>query len=127
MKIWCCNCQKEINGALTSGAEIYPHRQDLYTKYFYKCPHCGRFVGCHPNTKRPLGCIPTDAVKSARKMLHAKMDPLWKSGKISRYKLYKYISQKLGYTYHNGETKTVSECMYVWDIIDELEKNLTLE
>lgn len=126
MKIWCCNCQKEINGALVTGAIVYPHRPDLYKKYFYMCPKCGKFVGCHPGTKRPLGCIPTEAIKEARKRIHAKMDPLWKSGKITRPQLYRLISKKLGYTYHNGETKTVIECMKVWDIVDEIEQSLTI-
>ena len=32
MRIWCCNCHKEVNGELVCGKEIYPHRKDLYEK-----------------------------------------------------------------------------------------------
>lgn len=60
----------------------------------------------------------------ARQKLHAKMDPLWKSGKITRTALYRLISKRLGYTYHNGGTKSVQECMEVWNIIDSIEKDL---
>ena len=125
MQIWCCNCNKMVNAQLTKGKEIYPHRPDLYKLNFYKCPKCGKYVGCHPKTTRPLGCIPTDVIKIARQKVHAKMDPLWKNKKIGRMQLYKRISKKLGYTYHNGETRSVSECMKVWDIVDEIEKELS--
>jgi hypothetical protein len=124
MRIWCCKCNKTVNGILTTGKEIYPHRPDLYKKNFYKCPHCGGYVGCHQNSRRPLGCIPTEELKIARMRLHAKMDPLWKSKKITRKELYTLLKNKLGYTYHNGETRTVQECLKVWDILDEIEKEL---
>jgi hypothetical protein len=124
MNIWCCKCNKVVNAGLVKGDVIYPHRPDLYKKNFYKCPKCGNYVGCHDKTTRPLGCIPTYPIKIARQKLHAKMDPLWKSGKITRTALYRLISKRLGYTYHNGSTKSVQECMEVWDIVDKIEKDL---
>lgn len=124
MKIYCCNCRKDVEAQLVKGNIIYPHRPDLYSKNFYKCPHCGKYVGCHKGTTRPLGCIPTEALKIARQRLHAKMDPLWKSGKIRRVDLYRQISKELGYTYHNGNTKTVQECFKVYEIIENIEQDL---
>lgn len=124
MKLWCCNCQKEVNAALCKGDVVYPHRPDLYKKNFYKCPTCGNFVGCHPKTTRPLGCIPTPEIKLARIKVHEKMDPIWKSGKITRNALYRLISKRLGYTYHNGGTKSVTECLKVWDILEGIEHDL---
>lgn len=124
MRIYCCNCRKEVEAQLVKGHVIYPHRPDLYKKYHYLCPLCGGYVGCHKGTTRPLGCIPTEAIKIARKKLHAKMDPLWKSGLISRGKLYALISKELGYTYHNGNTRTVQECLRVYDIVDNIEKQV---
>ena len=124
MKIFCVQCEKDINGMLCSGKEIYPHRVDLYEKHFYKCPHCGNFVGCHPGTKRPLGCIPTNELKQARKKLHDLLDPLWKSKKIKRTHLYKQISKSLGYTYHTGNTKSIEECNKISEILLEIKDNL---
>ena len=37
MKIYCCNCEKEVECILVDGKVVYPHRQDLYSKNFYKC------------------------------------------------------------------------------------------
>lgn len=124
MNIWCCKCNKNINACLEKGNKIYPHRPDLYKKNFWVCPHCGNYVGCHGTTTRPLGCIPTYEIKVARMRIHSKLDPLWKNNLVDRKTLYKLISDKLGYTYHTGNTKSVQECLKVFDIITALEKDL---
>lgn len=124
MKIYCCKCRKDVEAILVKGNKIYPHRPDLYKKNFYQCPHCNNYVGCHGETTRPLGCIPTNEIKIARRKVHALMDPLWKEKKISRKDLYKYISDKLGYTYHNGETRSIQECLKVYDLILQFKDEL---
>jgi len=65
-KIYCISCNAKVEAVKTNGKEIYPHRKDLYTKIFYKCPFCLNYVGCHPGTEKPLGCIPTKELKQAR-------------------------------------------------------------
>ena len=124
MKIYCCNCEKEVEGILVDGKAVYTHRKDLYSKNFYKCSICGGFVGCHPNTTKPLGCIPTDELKEWRKKLHYKMDKLWKSNKIDRKDLYKRISEHIGYTYHNAETRSVAECVKVLNFVEKIRREL---
>jgi hypothetical protein len=42
--------------------------------------------------------------------VHAVSDPLWRSGKTSRGRVYKMMRDILGYDYHSGETRTVEEC-----------------
>ena len=79
MILYCVNCKKDIEGILTSGKEIYPHRKDLYNLKFYKCPVCGNYVGCHKGTEKPLGCIPSRELKRYRMSVHDILDPLWKS------------------------------------------------
>jgi hypothetical protein len=74
MCIYCCKCGGYVNARLTDGKETYPHRPDLYGLPFWRCDTCKNFVGCHHKTKertRPLGCIPTKAIKDARKKIHA--------------------------------------------------------
>lgn len=124
MKIYCCKCRKKVEAYLVTGDKIYPHRPDLYSKHFYECPKCGNYVGCHGTTTRPLGCIPSEEIKIMRKRIHALLDPIWKSGKISRGKMYSAISKRLGYTYHTGETKTIQECLKIYDIITEIKQEL---
>lgn len=54
MKIYCCDCKKEINAELTSGGVIYPHRDDLKKLPFWECSICKNYVGCHYKTETPI-------------------------------------------------------------------------
>lgn len=120
MNLFCCGCKKEVEAVLIRGALAYPHRKDLSCLPFWQCPICKSFVGCHHKTKnklRPLGCIPSDEIKNARKHIHAKLDPIWQSGKISRCKLYKKISSILGYEFHTAEIRTIEEARRVWRVL----------
>lgn len=115
MKIYCCNCEKELDCELVKGSVIYPHRQDLSHLNFYRCPKCKQYIGCHPNSTRPLGVIPTQEMKKARIIIHAMIDPLWKQGKITRGKLYRLIADELGIKhYHTGWTKSIKQCRDVY-------------
>jgi len=42
-------------------------------------------------------------LRQLRRAVHAKIDPLWQSGKVKRSHVYARISKELGYTYHTGE------------------------
>lgn len=70
----------------------------------YYCKDCDTYVGCHQNTRQPLGTMATRELREWRKKVHAKIDPLWKSGKYSRKAVYSIITRKLGYQYHTGES-----------------------
>ncbi len=122
MLIHCCGCAKKIDAKLTNGSEIYPHRDDLCSLPFWQCGTCGNFVGCHHKTNkptRPLGCIPTPEIRDARKHIHAKLDPLWQSGKISRNQFYKKLSEILGRKYHTANIRSLEEAREVYKAIDK--------
>lgn len=119
MLLWCCQCQMEVSARLTDGAEVYPHRPDLASLPRWKCDGCGNSVGTHHKTDdptRPLGNIPSDEIKKARMHIHALIDPVWKSKRIKRSKLYAALSNRLGYRYHTGEIKTVDEARRVYRV-----------
>lgn len=121
--IFCCACDQYTLARLTDGSETYPHRSDLKSLPFWVCDTCGNFVGCHHKTKqrtKPLGCIATQAIKEARKRIHWIMDPLWKSGKLSRKEVYAKIAEKLGYEYHTADIRSVEEANRVYNIVREL-------
>ncbi len=126
MIIWCCGCHRDVNARLTSGGELYPRRSDLSKIPFWVCDSCGCFVGCHHKTSKPttpLGVLATKQIKAARVHIHNLIDPTWKSGKVSRGKLYKAISKKLGYQYHTGEIRTIEEARKVYSIAREIIKS----
>lgn len=119
MKLWCCQCQSDVAARLTNGAEVYPHRPDLADLPRWKCDTCGNHVGTHHKTAdptRPLGNIPSPAIKRARIHIHDLIDPVWKSRIIKRGKLYGALSARLGYEYHTAEIKTIDEARRVYRV-----------
>lgn len=127
MQIFCIECADEVEARLTNGEEIYPHREDLYSLPFWKCDCCDNYVGCHHKTDKPtqpLGVIPNQEMKAIRQKLHRLMDPIWKQGHMSRTKLYKHISDKLGYTFHNGSLRNLTEANDALEVVNLLRMDL---
>ncbi|NOG70455.1 zinc-finger-containing protein [Roseicella sp. DB1501] len=120
MKLYCCECTADVEARLTDGREIYPHRPDLGSLPFWKCDTCHNHVGCHhktANRTRPLGCIPSPAMRQARSRIHAVLDPLWKSGRVRRKAVYAQLSTLLGREYHTGELRTLEEAERVLEAV----------
>lgn len=94
MKILCPYCgsiAEKVNGMV-----IYPHRPDLYSKLFYQCAPCSAYVGCHPDTDKPLGRLANAELRRAKSAAHAAFDPLWKQGPWSRKRAYSWMAEQLG-------------------------------
>jgi hypothetical protein len=120
MKIHCCQCKEKVDARLTDGSEIYPHRPDLEIIPFWKCDTCGNHVGCHHKTSnptQPLGCIPSAEIKKARSHIHKILDPLWKYMGHKRHKVYKCISNEIGWRYHTAQIRTIEEAREIYKII----------
>ena len=121
--LWCCGCNKEVEARLADGRQIYPHRPDLFVRSFWRCDTCGNYVGGHwkSNTPlRPLGSIPTPALRLLRAGLHMKFDTLWKFRGVHRGELYRRVSEKFGRQYHAGEIRSAEEAKQVSAIIDQI-------
>ena len=99
-EIVCPSCQKPAEWK--DNALVYGRR---YGKSYmcYHCADCDYMVGCHNNTRKPLGTMVGKELRQLRRAVHAKIDPLWQSGKMKRGHVYSRISKALGYTYHTGE------------------------
>lgn len=123
-QIWCCGCDGDVAARLTNGAEVYPRRRDLAKLPFWRCDTCRNFVGCHHKTTdrtRPLGCIPTKAIKDARQHIHRILDPIWQSKRMPRGKVYAVIAEKMGKPeYHTAEIRSIEEARQVWSIVAAL-------
>ena len=122
-EIYCCGCKTKVRARLTNGSEIYSHRPDLTRLPFWKCDACGNYVGCHHKTSnptQPLGNIPTPELRKARLAIHALIDPLWKEGKIKRKKLYKKISDAVGWEYHTAKIRDVEEARRIYAIVRDI-------
>lgn len=128
-EIYCCGCRREVSARLTDGREIYPRRRDLHDLPFWKCDACKNYVGCHFKTNKPtkpLGCIPTNKIRTARQHIHNILDPLWKTGKVRRKEVYSRLSTALGRRYHTADLRSLDEarviCQEIETIYREQEK-----
>jgi hypothetical protein len=123
--LYCCECERKIQPIFITGETVYPNRNDLYHLPFWQCTTCFNFVGCHhktTNPTNPLGSIPNKEIKEARKEIHKILDPLWKNGSFNRKKLYRIISDKIGWKYHTAQIKMIEEAREVYRIILDIKK-----
>lgn len=95
-KVTCAYCNAPAK--LVGGKAIYPHRVDLYEKYFYQCSPCNAYVGCHPQTTKPLGRLANEELRKAKSATHAAFDPMWKKNKNQRGEKYAWLAKELGIT-----------------------------
>lgn len=129
MKIFCVECQKDVEPRLTTGSIVYPRSPQLSRDKFWQCRSCKNFIGCHKNARKnklkPLGVIANQELKGARIKIHELIDPIWRNEKMKRGEVYAVISNELGYTYHTGELRSIEEARRVWKIAAELHNNVT--
>lgn len=101
----CDYCHRDAE--LVTGAAIYPHRPDLFAKYFWRCEPCGAHVGCHPKAKpsgkgglgdgtQPLGRLANAELRRAKSAAHAAFDPLWRSREMKRGDAYAWLADAIG-------------------------------
>lgn len=91
--VLCDYCLKRAH--LVTGKTIYPHRRDLWNKFFYLCAPCEAYVGCHPNTQTPLGRLADATLRAAKSRAHAAFDPMWRNGSMNRREAYAWLADQL--------------------------------
>ena len=71
----------------------------------YYCKPCNAYVGCHQNSRRPLGTMANASLRELRKQAHSLFDPIWRErAQGGRGKLYAEISRHFGKEIHIGES-----------------------
>ena len=97
----CPYCQKEA--PWVENKAIYGRN---YGKSFmcYYCKPCDAYVGCHQNSKTPLGTMANKELRAWRIRAHDHIDPLWKTGRMKRKEVYAFLKEKLGVQVHVAES-----------------------
>lgn len=86
------------------------------------CEDCDARVGCHNNSKNPLGTMANKELREWRMKAHAVIDPLWKSNQMPRKQLYKKLRGMFnGKEIHIG-TSDIATCK---EVIAKITKYLT--
>lgn len=80
------------------------------------CRKCGARVGCHQNTKQPLGTMANASLRKMRQHVHGIIDPLWQSGKITRKEIYRKLSEEMSREVHVGESNN-EQCKEIIRIV----------
>lgn len=78
-----------------SSREVYAGR-DFGT--IYLCRPCGAYVGSHKGTGEPLGTPANAELRDLRRKAHAALDPLWRSGRMTRTDAYRWLALRMGLT-----------------------------
>lgn len=117
-RIFCQPCNKTVKANFVRGAQVYPKHLDLIMNPYWQCPNCKSFVGCHPNTIKPLGIIAGIKLKQYRSQIHHILDFIWQNSAIKRSKLYKQLSDELGWNYHTANIRSIKEAKQVLAILD---------
>ena len=106
--------QKEVEELKCPYCDGKAHLRDassIYHSFKYKgkmfvCenfPKCDSYVGCHPNTTKPLGRMANKKLRTMKSKAHEYFDPLWKkrvfarkkSLSYNRTKAYKWLAEQL--------------------------------
>ena len=90
---------------------------NLYMCYY--CKDCDAYVGCHQNTRRPLGTMANKELRELRKKAHAIIDPIWNSGCVPRSWVYQKLNDFFNKEFHIGES-TVEDCQAIIEFEDRI-------
>lgn len=116
MKVFCPQCNKEA--PWVENREKYG--QNFGKSYMcYYCKLCDTYVGCHENTRRPLGTMADRETLQWRRKAHAVIDPLWKSRGNTREDVYKKLSNYFGEEIHIGSSD-IEKCRSIVNLISEI-------
>ena len=109
----CPYCQNKAKWC--DNKEVYGKR---YGKSYmcYWCEDCRAYVGCHNNTRKPLGIMANKETRKWRMKVHSILDPLWQSGKMTRKEVYKKLEKIFNERIHIGESD-IQRCK---DILEQL-------
>lgn len=101
MKIFCPYDGTEA--VWVSNAEVYG--KPMGKSYMiYLCRTCLARVGCHQNTRKPLGTLANLELRTWRMRAHDVIDPLWRYKEFSRTEVYAALSSYFDRYIHIGES-----------------------
>lgn len=104
-KMYCVQCEEDVSPDVVSGKVIYPYRKDLYGLVLFQCPNCKNYASEHARV------IPTRTIRKFRQKIHSIIDPLWRSGVVTRSWVYRNMSKAIGKDFHSGNIRSDEEAI----------------
>lgn len=138
----CAECG--LASSLVGGAVIYPHREDLHGRWFWRCPRCepAAYVGCHRggDGRQALGRPAGPYLRRARGKLHELVDALWEraeamacyhpfTGNVwqvrsrARVRVYQYIRVHMRLAAHEAHIAwfDLEQCRAAWRLLQNVD------
>lgn len=82
----------------TTNAAIYG-RPYGKSHMIWWCKADEAYVGCHNNSRKPLGTMANKALRKLRVVAHDEFDPIWQGGRMTRGQAYILLKKSLGLSY----------------------------
>lgn len=85
-------------------------------------PTCDTYVGVHKDTNKPLGTLANKELRTLRMKCHEVFDPLWKSGRMSRSRAYRVLSDIMSMDVNRTHIGmfNIDQCRWMLRQIDKL-------
>lgn len=92
--------------------------------YFYRCNCCNASVGCHPNSKRPLGTLAGPELKAWRIKVHEEFDALRERIFVDRRESYKWMADAMGLTADQAHIGmfNIDQCKRLVELVREVKR-----
>ncbi len=104
---------------------VWVDNKEVYGKNYGKshkiwlCKPCNAYVGCHNNTKKPLGTMADRNLRNWRIQAHNKIDWYWQQGMYTRKEVYQKLSRFFGEEIHIGSANR-ELCRMIWKNIEHI-------
>lgn len=88
---------------------VWVENKEIYGKNIgeswmcYLCKICGNYVGCHQNTRTPLGKLADEETRLMRREIHKIIDRWWRSKSKTRREVYRDMEDRFGKPFHVGD------------------------
>lgn len=66
-----------------------------YKTNVWLCRPCDAYVGTHGQSRTPLGTLANGELREWRRKAHYAVDPLWKTGGLSRKEVYLWMQESM--------------------------------
>ena len=114
----CPYCKKEA--IWCDNSIIYGRNIGVSHKIYY-CKNCGASVGCHNNTRVPLGRMANAKLRQKRIDTHNVVDDYWRYGEYTRDEVYNKLKNYFGFSVHIGNCN-IKMCDTIINNIKEILK-----
>lgn len=104
--VWCENKEK--------------YGRNYWKSYMcYLCKDCDAYVGCHNNTREPLGTMANNELRQWRMKVHNDyLDPLWREMGMDRREVYQILEKHFWRPIHTWESD-IEMCQKIIEFLKE--------